>query len=584
MPHERTFAVSMSGASYTGLWSVQKSGAGKYMVLQKALPPSSGGAFVMNITPRYELLRREPLGEGAYGSVWLCQERRAAAAHCADNSEGSCSQPPLTPTRQNQRLVVKCVAFMANAAECRRMLREVNLMSTLRHPHVSSAVDAWTWKPPGQQPLQLCIVSPFGGCSLLSFLSRFDAANPLPESTARSIVLQLAAATTYLHSVATIHRDLKSENCLVQELPNGQVTVRIIDFGLARVLAPLQAAPDAIGNKNDGSGGTDHHEHCNRSDLDRGDDDADAAADDDDDDDDDNDDNYNDDDDNDDDDNDDDQSIEAMMKRDRDEDRKRMGFNSEPPPTGKAARIDCIPKRVTIREPITQPPLRTDSGGRSKRAQMTRHVVTHWYRPPELFANSDANAEYDATVDVWSLGCIFAEIMYRVHPPAVDRSADKWCGVLFRFNEDDVGAFLHEVMMLCGAPSAADVAAMKRQLNAKDASALDDIVAAAWFCEDSIDRHPVFSKASPQARDLLRKSLQFNPRNRLSAEEFYCHPYLGGSRAVLHEMAGGHEQLSATLHENLALKLEDQTLERSHLQEKIAQACAQLQQRRKDKQ
>ena len=95
------------------------------------------------------------------------------------------------------------------------MLREVCLMSTIRHPHVSSALDAWTWKPPSPQPLQLCIVSAFGGSTLADFLLEFTLENPLPAAAARSIMLQLAAATSYLHAVAVVHRDIKSDNVLV---------------------------------------------------------------------------------------------------------------------------------------------------------------------------------------------------------------------------------------------------------------------------------------------------------------------------------------------------------------------------------
>ena len=39
---------------------------------------------------------------------------------------------------------------------------------------------------------------------------------------------------------------------------------------------------------------------------------------------------------------------------------------------------------------------------------MTEYVVTRWYRAPELLLNC---SEYTAAIDIWSVGCIFGEIM-----------------------------------------------------------------------------------------------------------------------------------------------------------------------------
>tara|TARA_B110000285_G_C15062558_1_gene583203 strand:+ start:775 stop:1023 length:249 start_codon:yes stop_codon:yes gene_type:complete len=36
-------------------------------------------------------------------------------------------------------------------------------------------------------------------------------------------------------------------------------------------------------------------------------------------------------------------------------------------------------------------------------------MVARWYRPPEIILSS---TDYDFKVDVWSLGCIFAELMF----------------------------------------------------------------------------------------------------------------------------------------------------------------------------
>lgn len=41
---------------------------------------------------------------------------------------------------------------------------------------------------------------------------------------------------------------------------------------------------------------------------------------------------------------------------------------------------------------------------------MTSQVVTRWYRCPELLLGAK---HYGPAVDIWSCGCIFAEIMLR---------------------------------------------------------------------------------------------------------------------------------------------------------------------------
>jgi len=42
---------------------------------------------------------------------------------------------------------------------------------------------------------------------------------------------------------------------------------------------------------------------------------------------------------------------------------------------------------------------------------MTHQVITRWYRPPELFYKA---RYYSGAVDVWSVGCVFAELVLRM--------------------------------------------------------------------------------------------------------------------------------------------------------------------------
>ena len=45
--------------------------------------------------------------------------------------------------------------------------------------------------------------------------------------------------------------------------------------------------------------------------------------------------------------------------------------------------------------------------------QLTQHVVTRWYRAPELILLQEY---YNAAIDVWSVGCILGELLQTLEP------------------------------------------------------------------------------------------------------------------------------------------------------------------------
>ncbi|OQS03426.1 mitogen-activated protein kinase [Thraustotheca clavata] len=131
---------------------------------------------------------------------------------------------------------------------------------------------------------------------------------------------------------------------------------------------------------------------------------------------------------------------------------------------------------------------------------MTEHVVTRWYRAPELMLQPDGH--YSTGVDMWSIGCIFAEMLGRK--------------ALFPGKN-----FIHQLTLIfdvIGTPSANDVKKMKSTQAQRFVKSLGK--------KPKVPFRNIFPVASLEAIDLLERMLHFDPANRCTIDEALSHPYM----------------------------------------------------------
>jgi len=143
--------------------------------------------------------------------------------------------------------------------------------------------------------------------------------------------------------------------------------------------------------------------------------------------------------------------------------------------------------------------------------EMTPYVVTRYYRAPEVILGLGyaANA---STVDVWSIGCIFAELILS--------------NVLFQ-GSDHVDQWTKIVEKL-GTPEASFTSRLQPTVRSYvenrprcDAQLWEVLFPTNAFPEDFNDR-----LNAANARDLVSRMLVIDPRSRISVEEALKHPYV----------------------------------------------------------
>ena len=136
----------------------------------------------------------------------------------------------------------------------------------------------------------------------------------------------------------------------------------------------------------------------------------------------------------------------------------------------------------------------------SKRELNDRNISS-WYRAPEAILSPD---DYKKPVDIWSIGCILAELLGRQPLFPADNNLDE----------------LQKIISVLGSPSESDL----EYIN--DTKIKTFVNRLAKRTKQSFNL--MFSNANPVALDLLGKMLTFSPKKRYTVEQCISHPYFEG--------------------------------------------------------
>ncbi|XP_018616288.1 mitogen-activated protein kinase 14A [Scleropages formosus] len=136
---------------------------------------------------------------------------------------------------------------------------------------------------------------------------------------------------------------------------------------------------------------------------------------------------------------------------------------------------------------------------RHTESEMTGYVVTRWYRAPEVIFNW---MHYSQTVDVWSAGCILAEMITGQ--------------VLFPGN-DSIDQ-LQKILSVTGTPAPSLV----QKMQSKDARSYVESLP----IQKKKNFKDVFPSMDRKAVALLEAMLLLDPEKRVTAKEGLSHPYL----------------------------------------------------------
>ena len=123
--------------------------------------------------------------------------------------------------------------FTADPDRLARFTREAQTLARLNHPNIAAI---YGLEESGS--VRALIMELVAGDDLAAIIRR----GPVPLAESLAIARQIAEALEAAHDLGIIHRDLKPANVKVR--PDG--TVKVLDFGLAKVLTP-EGAEDLSG-------------------------------------------------------------------------------------------------------------------------------------------------------------------------------------------------------------------------------------------------------------------------------------------------------------------------------------------------
>lgn len=180
----------------------------------------------------------------------------------------------------------------------------------------------------------------------------------------------------------------------------------------------------------------------------------------------------------------------------------------------------------------TATPATSSTAGTASRRAMSKHVATRFYRAPELCLLQD---DYSEAVDIWSAGCIYAELVQLLEGFRIEDRRPLFPGVTcFPLSPEPARAGdglyhsrgrreqMNLIFDVLGTPTSAEV----DQLDREDARAY-----LRWFAPrrgSGIRRR--FPHINDDSVDILQQMLRFGPSDRITAQGALEHKLLADIR------------------------------------------------------
>ncbi len=126
-------------------------------------------------------------------------------------------------------------SHLVNVTALKRFLQEAKTISTMHHPNIISVHDFGVSEE--NQPYM--VMDFVEGTTLSDFIKQDGALEP---ELAVKLAMQICDGLAHAHSHNVLHRDLKPNNVMLVPLAAGELHLRVLDFGLAKLFAEDEQA------------------------------------------------------------------------------------------------------------------------------------------------------------------------------------------------------------------------------------------------------------------------------------------------------------------------------------------------------
>jgi serine/threonine-protein kinase len=139
-------------------------------------------------------------------------------------------------TQLDTRVAIKLLlpAMLERPEAVRRFAREARAAAKITTEHVARVFDVGTL----ENGAPYMVMELLDGMDLGVWLENNG---PLPPGQAVDFVLQACVAIAEAHSLGIVHRDLKPANLFCIRRPDGQLLVKVLDFGISKMAASAGA-------------------------------------------------------------------------------------------------------------------------------------------------------------------------------------------------------------------------------------------------------------------------------------------------------------------------------------------------------